>query len=530
MKRVPVLRRRNSNEPRVMNEKPEPGAPRVLLITPEISYLPEAMGEQAQCVTAKAGGLADVSAALISALLAQGADVHVALPNYRRIFNGNIFHLHENELRKYHEVLPDSRIHLAQDRIFYYRDQIYSGYHDEAMRIALTFQREVINHIIPEVGPDLIHCNDWMTGLIPAMARRRGIKSLFTIHNIHTRDVSLKRIEECGIDAAEFWMNLYFNRMPTNGYEQARSDLSVDLLTTGIFSAHFINTVSPRFLFEIIEGNHSVVPDKVRAEIRDKHAAGCASGILNAPDSSYDPSIDKALERTYGPADFASGKAANKQAMQRILGLKEDPAAPVFFWPSRLDPLQKGPQLFTDILHQTIKDHEGSGIQVVVVADGPHQVWFHRIVSEFGLQKRVAVSNFNEKLSRLAYAGSDFMVMPSLYEPCGLAQMVAPIYGTLAVARATGGIYDTVRPLDVDASTGNGFRFDHYDSGGLRWAIDRAMEFHALPHEIREREIQRVMRESKREFSHDQVARHYMDRYEAMLARPLVNHRIPEGP
>jgi ADP-glucose type glycogen/starch synthase len=510
-----------------MNGGFERRSPRILLVTPEISYLPEGMGGAAQCVAAKAGGLADVSAALISALVARGADVHVALPNYRQMFNGNIFHLHENELRKYHEVLPDRRIHLAQDRIFYYRDQVYSDYHDEAMHLALAFQREVINHIIPMVCPDLIHCNDWMTGLIPAMARRRGIKSLFTIHSIHTREVPLRRIEETGIDAAEFWMNLFYNGMPSNGYEQARSDLAVDLLASGIFSAHFINTVSPQFQREIVAGHHSVVPDAVRAEIRNKFATGCASGILNAPDPSYDPATDRSLALIYGAADLANGKAANKQALQQQLGLAVDPAAPVFFWPSRLDPVQMGPQVFTDILQRTLMDYQKCGLQVVVVADGPHQVWFHKIVHESGLQQRVAVRNFDEKLSRLAYAGSDFMVMPSLFEPCGLPQMVAPIYGTLAVARATGGIHDTVRPLDVDVSTGNGFPFEDYDSGALRWAIDRAMNFFALPWEIRQRETQRVMLESKRDFCHDQVAGNYMDRYETMLARPLVNQKLP---
>lgn len=103
--------------------------------------------------------------------------------------------------------------------------------------------------------------------------------------------------------------------------------------------------------------------------------------------------------------------------------------------------------------------------------------------------------------------------------------MVAPIYGSLAVARDTGGIHDSVRPLDVETSTGNGFLFNDYDSSGLRWAIDRALEFYALPEEVREREIRRVMGESKREFNHGQVARRYMDRYEAMLARPLMNDR-----
>jgi starch synthase/alpha-amylase len=297
----------------------------------------------------------------------------------------------------------------------------------------------------------------------------------------------------------------------------------VDLLTSGIFSSHFINTVSPRFLWEIVEGHHSVVPDAVRAEIRNKHAAGCAFGILNAPDASYDPSTDRALARNYGPGDFPGGKAENKRALQQRLGLRLNPAAPVFFWPSRLDPVQKGPQLLTDILHRTVSDYHEIGLQVVVVADGPHQRWFDEIIRNFNLRDRVAAVNFDEELSRLAYAGSDFMLMPSLFEPCGLPQMVAPIYGTLPVARATGGIYDTVRPLTADASTGNGFRFDHYEPSGLRWAIDQAMEFFFLPWKIREREIRRIMRESKLEFCHDQVARHYMDRYEAMLERPLVN-------
>lgn len=488
------------------------------------------MGGGAECVAAKAGGLADVSAALISALVKRGADVHVALPNYRRLFNGSISHLHEEELRKYHRVLPDARIHLAQDRIFYYRDQIYSGYHDEAMRIALAFQREVINHIIPVVQPDLVHCNDWMTGLIPAMARRRGIKSLFTAHNIHTRDVPLRSIEETGIDAAEFWTYLFLTGMPWGGYEQARADLSVDLLASGIFAAHFVNTVSPRFLQEIVDGHHPMTPGPVRSEIRNKHAAGCASGILNAPDASYDPATDPALEHNYSPGDFPTGKAANKRALQQRLGLAVNPAAPILFFPSRLDPVQKGPQLLTDILHRTVMDYQESGLQVVVVADGPHLMWFHKIIGDFGLADRVAAVNFEEKLSRLAYAGSDFMLMPSLFEPCGLPQMVASIYGTLPVARATGGIADTVRPLDVEHSTGNGFLFEDYDPGGLRWGIDRAMEFFHSPWESREREIRRIMRESKREFSHDEVARQYMDRYELMLARPLLNDVSPEEP
>jgi ADP-glucose type glycogen/starch synthase len=502
-------------------QRKRPDKPRILIVTPEITYLPQGMGNMTQRMSAKAGGMADVSASLVSALFELGADVHVALPNYRRMFQGDIFSLHDKELRKYHEVLPDTHIHLAEDRIFYYRDQVYSNHNEEAMRIALVFQREVINHIIPRARPDLIHCNDWMTALIPAMAKRRGIKSLFTVHNIHTRQVSLAQVEEFGVDAAEFWMNLYFCGHPVN-YYHARSHVPVDLLTSGIFAAHFINTVSPRFLWEVVEGWHSVVPDSVRTELRQKYHASCSAGILNAPDPSYNPATDDALARNFTADDVIEAKAANKLELQRELHLKQNPNAPLFFWPSRLDPVQKGPQLLSDILHQVVSDYWKENLQIVVVANGPHQQWFDKIVAAFDLHGRVSVVDFDERLSRLAYAASDFMLMPSLFEPCGLPQMTAPLYGSLPVVHATGGLYDTVEQLDVEHSTGNGFRFDHYGTHGLRWAIDRAMEFHALPAAVKEREIRRVMLESAKRFSHKEVAARYIEIYERMLERPLV--------
>lgn len=504
-----------------MTSAKRPEKPRILIITPEITYLPSGMGNMAQRMTAKAGGMADVSASLVSALFDLGAEVHVALPNYRRMFQGDVFSLHERELRRYHEVLPNTHIHLAEDRIFYYRERVYSNHNEEAMKIALVFQREVINHIIPRVRPHLVHCNDWMTALIPAMARRRGIKSLFTVHNIHTRQVPLSQVEETGIDAAEFWMNLYFCNNPGD-YYAARANSSVDLLTSGIFAAHYINTVSPRFLWEVVEGWHDVVPEPVRAEMRNKYHAGCSAGILNAPDPSNNPATDDSLARKFTEKDVMEAKVVNKLALQRELGLQENPDAPLFFWPSRLDPVQKGPQLLTEILYQLVSDYWKRNLQIVLVANGPHQEYFRQIVEKFDLHERVVVADFEERLSRLAYAASDFMLMPSLFEPCGLPQMVAPLYGTLPVVHATGGLHDTIKPLDVAESTGNGFRFEFYGAEGLRWAIDRAMEFHSLPVEIREREIRRVMRESARDFSHKEVARRYIEIYEDMLERPLV--------
>lgn len=475
----------------------------------------------AQRMNAKAGGLADVSASLVAALFENNADVHVALPNYRRMFHMEVFNYVDKELRLYHQKLPKERIHLAEDRLFYYRDEVYSSYSGENPRVALVFQREVINNIIPRVQPDIIHCNDWMTGLIPATARRLGIPCLFTVHNIHTEKVSLEQIEETGIDAAEFWNNLFFERTPWN-YEESRQDNRVDMLASGIFAAHYINSVSPSFLKEVVDGHHSFVPDAVRSELAGKYHAGCGTGILNAPDSSYDPSTDDALVANYGVADHAAGKAANKRAFQERTGLKVDPDAPIFFWPSRLDPVQKGCELVTDILYKIISEYEKEGLQVAVVANGSHQFFFKEIVRQHGMGDRVCVCGFNENLSRLGYAGSDFMLMPSRYEPCGLPQMVSAIYGTLPIVHATGGLKDTVSHLEYAPPAGNGFSFETYNASGLKWAVDEAMRFYALPADVRSQHIARIMEDGKRRFNHDACAKAYIEIYDELLERPLI--------
>ena len=493
--------------------------PRILMVTPEITYLPAGMGNLAQRMSAKAGGLADVSASLVQALYDLGADVHVALPNYRRMFDLDVKEVFNNEYEKVARSLPPQRIHLAEDRVFYYKSQVYDD--AEIYNIALAFQREVINHTIPEVRPDLIHCNDWMTGLIPAVARRHGIPSLFTVHNIHTERLTLAHIEDRGIDAADFWQYLFFKN-PPHSYEETREHNACDLLASGIFAADQVNTVSPTFLNEVIAGHHDFVPGHICHELWAKREAGCAGGILNAPDPSFDPTTDPLIPRNYGPDDHAEGKRDNKVALQQELGLTVNPDAPMIFWPSRLDPVQKGCQLVTEILHRLICDYEDIGLQFVVVANGSFQQHFHDIVEMHSLHDRVAVRDFNEGLSHRGYAGSDFIVMPSSFEPCGLPQMVSPKYGTLAIAHNTGGIHDTVEPLNCEADTGNGFRFDHFNGDALRWGIDQAIEFFRSGADHKKHHISRIMREASERFNHKATAQAYFERYEEMLGRPVT--------
>jgi len=495
--------------------------PRILIVTPEITYLPQGMGNMANRLSAKAGGLADVSSSLVAALFDLGADVHVALPHYRRMFHVDAGQLISDELRVYMNKLPQARTHLAEDRCFYYRSSVYGNDEHTNKKVALAFQREVINNIIPSVDPDLIHCNDWMTGLIPGAARRLGIPSLFTVHNIHTYNLTLAHIEDSGIDAAGFWKYLYFCRPPWN-YEESRAGNPVDLLASGVFGAHFINTVSPTFLLEVCQGQHSFVPGNIRYEMQQKRDNGCAVGILNAPDPACNPATDPLIATTYTPRTHAEGKKANKAIFQERTGLHKDPEAPIFYWPSRLDPIQKGCQLFADILYRMVSRYWKDNLQIAIVANGAYQQVFHDIVDHHDFHDRVAVCDFAEPLSRLGYAASDFMLIPSLFEPCGLPQMISSIYGSLPIARDTGGLHDTVTHLDIGQNRGNGFVFETYDSNGLQWAVDRAMDFFRLPADIKEAQISRIMQESIARFNHEETARQYFDIYENMLNRPIV--------
>ena len=481
-----------------------PPRPRILYLTPEISRISPLMCPGAEHLRVKSGGLAEISATLVGSLIGDGADVHLAIPNYRRIFQNGEPDSNASEICN----VPGSRIHLAEDCAFYRRTGAYHGSPDEIRNAAIAFQREVINHIIPKVRTDIVHCNDWMTGLIPAACRKLGIKTLFSIHNIHRESTTLAEIEGKGIDATEFWDLLHYQNYP-GSFGECYHRNPIDLLTSAIRNADYVGTVSPTFLEEIIHDRHGRLPSSIQWDLRVKIDSGYASGILNAPDDSYNPAQDCSLAAKYDHLGHRQGKSSNKRELQERLGLNVNSNAPVFLWPSRLDPVQKGCQLLTEILFRITEDYRGDGLQLVTVGDGCFQRHLCDIVNSHGLRDRVAIMDFDEDLARLAFGGSDFVLMPSSYEPCGLPQMIGTRYGTLPVAHNTGGLHDTVHPLSEDLGTGNGFVFNHFDPNGLRWAIDQAMAFHRLPENIREAAVSRIMQESAGRFSAGVMCREY---------------------
>jgi starch synthase/alpha-amylase len=175
-----------------------------------------------------------------------------------------------------------------------------------------------------------------------------------------------------------------------------------------------------------------------------------------------------------------------------------------------------------EIFYAMISEFWEEGLQVVFVANGDYQPVFRDIVNRHGFHRRVAVCDFSEELEHQAYGAADFVLMPSLFEPCGLPQMIGCVYGALPVVHDTGGLHDTVKHLVPDRDEGNGFVFETYDSPGLLWAVREAIRFFRLRTPVRKQQIARIMHWAAKTFNHDVNARQYIELYEKMLQRPLI--------
>jgi glycogen synthase len=492
----------------------------VLIVTPELTFLPHPSGMPSLGISARAGGLADISAALVNALYALGTDLHVAIPNYRHIFKRQ----HDDGASPCQSAFPSERIHLAHDRCMFYRPRLSMDTGTENVKIALAFQREVIQRIIPEVQPDVVHCHDWPTGLIPAMTREAGIPCLFTLYHLNTVRLPLAVVEDCGLDAAAFWQHCYYDRMPAN-YEETRETNPVDFLLSGVFSAHFANTVSRRFLQEIVSGDCGFVAPALQWELGNKARCGCLRAVAQAPDPSFNPESDAALLHRYTPRRPYPAKLMNKLHLQELLHLRLDSTAPMFYWPIRLDGARPGCSLVAESLPVMLQRYNDRRLQVVFVADGDFQDPIRALARECNAADRVAVRDFDARLYRLAFAASDFVLMPRLHEPCGLPCKIGQRYGALPIAHRSGAVADAVSPIDSAAESGNGFVFEVFDAAGLLWAVARAMEFDALPYPVKSGCLERIMTESLTRDDHRTTAMDYIALYEDMLQRPFVDLR-----
>ncbi len=427
---------------------------------------------------AKTGGLADVTGSLPKELKRMGHDVRIILPFYRTVAEGGfavsdvmqrvtvpLGGREETGLLR-QTSLDDIPVYLLEHEEYFQRDYLYGtpagDYPDNPRRFAF-FCRAVLALLKQgDFSPDLLHCHDWQTALIPILLKHelhrdpfyQGTAVLYTIHNLAYQGLfPLSSLEEMGLDRAHFSID----RLEFYG--------KINLMKGAILAADLINTVSETYCREIQNHEQGCGLDGV---LRTR--AADLSGILNGLDyAEWDPAADRDICSRYSAANPA-GRAVNKAELQRLLGLKESADTPLMGMVSRLS-AQKG----FDLVAKLIPGLAAKKIQLVILGGGEEKI--ARLLSVVAGPKARNISfnfEFDLSLARRIYAGCDMFLMPSHYEPCGLGQLIALRYGAVPVVRKTGGLADTVfDPRDSAEPTG--FSFSPYTSAAFGKTIERAI-------------------------------------------------------
>lgn len=463
----------------------------------------------------KSGGLADVAHALPKKLREQGVDVRVVLPKYGAIPEALLkdsLPVAECTVKMNWRQQPCTIEAVEADGIPYYlvdnpyyfkRDGLY-GHYDDGERFSF-FCRAVLEMLEPlDFIPDILHLNDWHTGMVSALfsdeyIHREGfghIRTLFTIHNLKYQGNFppgiLPDLLNLSLD--------YYNSGELEFHRQ------VSFMKAGIRFSHYVTTVSPTYAMEI---QNPFFGEKMDGIIRDRETA--LFGIVNGIDTDiYDPRKDPHLHKPY---DLTSvwRKRENKEALQQELGLPVRADVPLLAMVTRLADM-KGLDLVTHVLHEMLQQD----LQVVILGTGEHR--YEQMFRDFqGMypEKLSAQIRFDEGLARRIYASSDLFLMPSLFEPCGLGQMIALRYGSIPIVRETGGLKDTVEPWNEFSGEGNGFTFANYNAHEMLYAIRYALQCYREPTQWKT--IQKNAMSADNSWNHS--AQQYKDLYQRLAGR-----------
>jgi starch synthase len=481
---------------------------------------------------AKTGGLAEVAGALPKAIHALGHDIRLAMPRYGRIdpvkfqlreavapFDVPVHHTSEPARILQTRLGNDVPVYMVENAKYFDREGIYM-YPDDADRF-IFFCRAILQalkHL--EWQPDVIHCHDWHTAIVPNLLNTlyrndpffAQVATVYTIHNLAYQGIFGYRVLEiAGIDEWGFQ------------YHPEMADLNevVDLMGRGIYWADLVSTVSETYAQEILTPEYGERLDPLLRDRRDR-----LFGILNGVDyETSDPATDPHLAANYDAASLER-RQENKLALQREAKLPEDPDVPLIGIISRLTD-SKG----LDILSEAVDHVLDLGVHFVLMGTGEQH--YHDLLSRMVQQypKQAAIFlTFNTPLAQRIHAGSDMFLMPSRVEPCGTNQLIAMHYGSVPIVRATGGLADTVQDYDPrgGAATGTGFVFQDYDRWMLFASIVRAVELYK--HRDLWRQIQ--LRGMHADFSWQRSARKYVDLYRRAMAsriqRPgLETYQVP---
>lgn len=422
---------------------------------------------------AATGGLADVAGSLPQALRARLVGCRVVMPLYEEVpqeLRDNMRFVTSLSVpvawrRQYcgvFEARSGGVIYYLIDNQYYFKRKGLYGHYDDAERFA--FLSRAALEMLPYIDfkPDIIHCNDWQTALVPIYYSifyannewYRGIKTIITIHNIQYQGKYGRELVEdvLGIPKSENHILEY--------------DDCVNLMKGAIETAHKVTTVSPTYAQEILDPWYSHELDGI---LRERSWKLC--GILNGIDTiSYDPATDKDIYANFSVDNF-SNKAENKRALQERLGLAQDADVPLVGMVTRMVS-HKGLDLVKEALDQLMWE---TNMQFAILGSGDfeYESFFREMQNKYP-GRLCACFGFVPELSRKIYAGADIFLMPSKSEPCGLSQMIALRYGTIPVVRETGGLKDSIQ--DSGDGSGNGFTFRTYNSGDMLHAVHRALE------------------------------------------------------
>ena len=428
---------------------------------------------------AKAGGMADVVGALPKALKALGHDVRLVMPRYSQV-KPERFDLqpvletvsvpmgaYQEQVRVLQGTIGgDIPVYFIDSLRYFDRDNIY-GYTDDGERFIL-FCRAALE-AVRALGwsPDVIHCNDWQTGIVPNWLHTiyhedpffADVATVYTIHNLAYQGIFGRRIlEVAGVAAGGF---LYQHIVELANV--------VDIMGRGIIFADAITTVSERYAQEILTPTFGERLDQLLRSRRER-----LSGILNGIDyQEMDPSTDHHIH-THFDAQSLDQRAQNKLALQERAHFPVKPEVPLLAMISRLAD-SKG----FDLIAQIAQPLLAQGVQLVVLSIGQQQ--YHELFQSLAARypEQVAIFlTFNSELAQAIYAGCDMFLMPSRFEPCGLGQLIAMRYGGVPIVRSVGGLADTVEEYDPNTGSGNGFTFTNYDPWELFAAIVRAIELY----------------------------------------------------
>jgi len=495
----------------------------VLIVAPETGRLPEGMGHLARYISGKAGGLGEVVSALCEGLRARGINCHLATLNLKKRFQRES-NMDEDTWREIRYKVDPDKVYLVSSSVFANLPCAYSG---NPLLNASEFQKELINNIIKTVrakneGRLILHSHDWMAGgAVTAYAKSRGCPVLHTVHNVHTGHIPVDML--FGVDIDSLTWNIYFSE------EYGRR--CIDSQATAIKSATLVNFVGEKFLGEIIEDyflDRSFIPSSVRQEVKAKYYKGAAISIMNAVSPRMYPENCEHLVRRYDHNDdVIAAKRENLVEFQRRNGLIVNPDAILLYWPSRLDPSQKGIELFEDIALRFVIEH--GDVQIAVVGNGVEDDRTHEdILGRIACASRgkITYQRFSEAMSMLGYAAASDAFGASLYEPCGQIDQIGNIFGATATNRDTGGYHDKIKELRLKVEgtshdEGNGFLFQNYDPGGLWYGLSRSVQFHRRSPEIREHQIKRIMREARQKYDLNNMVDEYVKVYERLNGRPL---------